>query len=161
LRYQHQAGAVQGQCAHVLGEVPVVTNRDPDSACPGVIDRRAGVPRRVVVPLVEAFVVGDVDHARPPEQGAIGVNYRRGVVTAWAVALVQVEDYYDAKLSRLRGERLGGRSGDRLGQPLDAALRATLRVERLERQLGEADEVGPVRRRGRQRLQAPLDVHPL
>ena len=38
-------------------------------------NRRPGVPRRVVTLLVEARVVGDVDHPRAADKAAIAVDH--------------------------------------------------------------------------------------
>ena len=121
LRHDHQFGAAERQRAHVLGVVAVVADGHADPADRVSVHRRAGVAGRVVALLVEARVVGDVDHARHAEQRAVGVDDRRAVEGPVAVALEEVEHDDHAELARLALERVGGRAGHGLGQPRTSA----------------------------------------
>ena len=85
-----------------------------------LVDRRAGVARRVVALLVEAGVVGDVDHAGPAEQRAVRVDDRRAIERAVAVALVQIQHDDDAEFARAARERIRGRARHRLARAATA-----------------------------------------
>lgn len=74
LGYDHHVSAAQSEGAHLFGVVPVIADRDPDPSGSGVEDRGAGVPGSVVALLMEALIVGDVDHPRSTQQGSISVN---------------------------------------------------------------------------------------
>ncbi len=104
------------------------------------------VARCVVALFVKAGVVGDVDHARAPEQRAVGVDHGRAVERPIAVALEQIEHGDDAELARLRGKRVRQRAGQRLRRASRTSRTGgILRIERLEGELGEADELGALR----------------
>ena len=122
--------------------MPVVADRDADATERGVVDGGAAVTRRVIAGLVEAGVVGDVHHARGAEQTAVGVDHGRGIEGAVAVALEEVEHDDDAEIRRAGGKGIRNGTGDGLGQVSDVGARLFLRIERLERQLGETDDIG-------------------
>src|SRR5579872_1835874 len=90
LRDDDEIRAGDRQCARVLGIVPVVTDRHTDSSRFRLVDGSAGGARRVVALLVEACVLGDVDHARAAEKTPVGVDHGRAIVCGRAVAFVQI-----------------------------------------------------------------------
>ena len=99
LRDDDEVGTAKGERTHVLGIVAVVADRDADvpGLCP--VHGRTRIARRVVALLVEAGIVGDVNHARASQQAAVGVDHRRAVERTIAVTLVEVEHDYDAKFT--------------------------------------------------------------
>ena len=60
--------------------------------------------------------------------------------------------------ARAFGERLGQRTGHRLGEPERIGVGGTLRMEPFERELGEDDERRALRRRLVNRLETAPDV---
>ena len=58
---------------------------------------------------------------------------------ALAVPLVEIQHDDDAKLARRPRERVGRRSGNRLGEPPGVGAGRALRMEPLERELRERD----------------------
>ena len=158
LRHDDQLGASDRERAHVFGVVTVVADSDADGACLRPVDRGAGIPRRVVALLVEAWIVGDVDHPRASEDRTVGVDDRRAIVGTLAIALVQIQDDDDPQLARLPRERVGQRPGNRLGEPPRFRRGRMLRMESLEGELGEGNDRRARARRPLQRRQPPAHV---
>jgi hypothetical protein len=96
---------------------------------------------------VETRVIGDVNHARAAEQRTVGVNHRRAVVGARAIAFVEVQDDDNAQFARFRGKGIGQRAGHGFGEAERIGVRRPLWMERFEGELGEGDERGPLPRR--------------
>ena len=153
-----EIGPADRQRPHVLREMPIVADRDADAAGPRLVDGSARVARRVVLLLVEAFIVRDVDHPRPAEEAAVSIKYRRRVVTAIPGAFVQICDDYDAQPAGGGRQGLRRRARNRFGQPRHVAGRPAARVKRLERQLGETGELRPARGGRFQRRQTAGEV---
>jgi hypothetical protein len=126
--------------------VTVVADGHADPSGGRIVDGRAGVARGVVALLVKVFVLGDVHHARPTEQRAVGVEDGRGVERAVSIALHQVEDDDHSPVGGGLGEGLRRGARHRLGE-IEGALVSLRdghpRVERRERELGEDDEISP------------------
>jgi hypothetical protein len=158
LRYHHQLRTGEGESPHVLGEVAVVADRHSDPPDRGLVDRRARVTGRVVALLVEAWVVGDVHHPRAAEERAVGVDDRRAVVASPAVALVEVQYDHHSERGGAGREGLGHGTGHRLSQRARVASRRPLRVEGLEGQLREADQLGASPRRRLEGLEAAAKI---
>ena len=87
--------------------MPVVANGNTETTDPGVVYGCAGVPRCVVVLLVATRIVCDVHHHPGlAEQCPIGVNHRRGVITAVAVQFKHIHDDYQPECFRSGGDTL-------------------------------------------------------
>src|SRR5439155_3467863 len=100
LRYEHEIGAGQSECPHVLGKMAVVADRDADRAGASTIDGSTGVAGRVVALLMKTGILGDVHHARDAEEGAVGVDDGRAVEGTGANALEEVHHHDEPQLAR-------------------------------------------------------------
>ncbi len=142
LRDEDDPGPVEGKRPHVLRVVTVIADGNADFPKRRLIDRRPAVAGSVVASLVEAGLVRDVDHPRPPEKRPVGVDDRRTVVCVISITLEEVEHDDDTEVCRPPRERLGGRAGNGL-RPLEPLRgRRLLGVEGLESELREADHPG-------------------
>ena len=143
----HQIGAAKRERSHVLGIVTVVADRHADGAGLRAIHRRTGVAGRVIALLVEARIVGDVYHAGPAQKRAVGVDHRRTVESALAVAFVQVEDDDNAELASPAREGISRRARYRFASAPRGRASRTLWKKTLEGELGVDDQVGALARR--------------
>ena len=159
LGYEYELSSGDAESAHVLRIVAVVADRHAYATDGCIEDRRAVVTEVVVVLLEIALVLRDVDHARCSEQRSVGVEDGRAVEGPTArVAFVEVEDGYEAKLTRQGGDALGARPGNRLGQGGGRWIVRVLGEEPIEHDLGEGDQARLPIRRGSHGIEAALEV---
>ena len=116
--------------------IPLVpADQHADPAEPRVPAAETEVAGREVELLVVLRIVGNVHLPVLAEIPAVGVDDGGGVVIQPLGALLEERrDDHDAELGRERGERLGGRAGDRLGQieePMVLHLAEVLATEEL------------------------------
>jgi hypothetical protein len=124
---QDRLGAAEREAPGDLGEPDVVADAEAERADPWQLEHARLAPGHDALvrrPREQLAVAGD--------QLALGTQDHRRVVDGVAVALVQgAGDQPDAAALGQRGEALGGRPGDRLGDPLHPVPR---------RRLGEAGD---------------------
>ncbi len=114
---EEDLGAAQGRQAGRLGVPLVPADEGPHAGVCGLERQESQVAGREVILLVIERVVGDVHLAVASPERAIGIEDDRGVVIdAGRAALEHRADHDHARLVRQPGQRLGGRTGDRLGE---------------------------------------------
>ena len=105
------------------------------------------VARREIKFLVVVRIVGNVHLAVAAGQTSVGVHHhRRVVVDALGAALEERTDDDDLARGGGRAQRLGGRSGNRLGEVEVARLLGLAEIARAEQFL-ETDDLGAARGR--------------
>jgi len=116
------------------------------------------IARFIIAFLMESHPIHDMDHPGRPQQSAIRIDHGRRVVRTFAVSFEDIQDHHDAQLSRSLCESSGRRSRNGLCQSQGLRRRRHLRVEGLEGQLGEAQQLGSLPRRRLQGSQTALAV---